>query len=45
MKGIRNEKRYGLGLSIAKAIVLKNNGTISIDYKEGYTIFEVELPI
>ncbi len=41
----RNEKRYGLGLSIAKATVLKNNGTISVDYKEGYTIFEVELPI
>ena len=41
----RNEKRYGLCLSIAKATVLKNNGTISIDYKEGYTIFEVELPI
>ena len=41
----RNEKRYGLGLSIAKAAVLKNNGTIVVDYKDGYTIFEVELPI
>lgn len=41
----RNEKRYGLGLSIAKATVLKNNGTITVDYKNGYTIFEVELPI
>ena len=41
----RNEKRYGLGLSIAKATVLKNNGTIAVDYKDGYTIFEVELPI
>lgn len=41
----RNEKRYGLGLSIAKAIVLKNNGTITVDYIDGYTIFEVELPI
>ena len=41
----RNEKRYGLGLSIAKATVLKNNGSITVDYKDGYTIFEVELPI
>ena len=41
----RNEKRYGLGLSIAKASVLKNNGTIQVDYKDGYTIFKVELPI
>ena len=40
----RNEKRYGLGLSIAKAIVLKNNGIILVDYKDGYTIFRVELP-
>ena len=41
----RNEKRYGLGLSIAKATVLKNKGSITVDYKDGYTIFEVELPI
>lgn len=41
----RNEKRYGLGLSIAQATVLKNNGTIQVDYKNGYTIFKVELPI
>ena len=41
----RNEKRYGLGLSIAKSTVLKNNGTISVDYKEGFTIFKVKLPI
>ncbi len=41
----RNEKRYGLGLSIAKAIVLKNNGTIEVDYINGYTIFKVELPL
>jgi len=41
----RNEKRYGLGLSIAKATVLKNNGTIQVDYKDGYTTFKVELPI
>ena len=41
----RDEKRYGLGLSIAKAVVLKNNGTIQIDYKNGYTIFTVKLPL
>ena len=41
----RNEKRYGLGLSIAKATIIKNNGTISVDYKDGYTIFTVELPL
>ena len=41
----RSESRYGLGLSIAKAIVLKNNGTITVDYKDGYTIFEVVLPL
>ena len=41
----RNEKRYGLGLSIAKSTVLKNNGTISVDYREGFTIFKVKLPI
>ena len=41
----RNEKRYGLGLSIAKATVLKNNGTINVDYIDGYTVFRVELPL
>lgn len=41
----RNEKRYGLGLSIAKATVLKNNGSIKVDYIDGYTIFIVELPL
>lgn len=41
----RNEKRYGLGLSIARATVLKNKGSIYVDYKDGYTIFKVELPI
>ena len=40
----RKEKRYGLGLSIAKSLVLKNNGIIQVDYKDGYTIFIVELP-
>ena len=41
----RSESRYGLGLSIALSTVLKNNGTITVDYKDGYTIFEVVLPI
>ena len=41
----RNEKRYGLGLSIAKAIVIKNKGAIQVDYKDGFTIFTVELPL
>ncbi len=41
----RNEKRYGLGLAIAKATVLKNNGTIQVDCKYGYTTFTVELPL
>ena len=41
----RSESRYGLGLSIASSIVLKNNGSIEVDYKDGYTIFEVVLPI
>ena len=41
----RNELRYGLGLSIAKSTVEKNNGTIFVDYKDGYTVFTVELPI
>ena len=41
----RNEKRYGLGLSIAKSTILKNNGTIHVDYKDGFTIFKVNLPL
>ena len=41
----RNEKRYGLGLAIAKSTVIKNNGTIKVDYKDGYTIFSVKLPL
>lgn len=41
----RNEKRYGLGLAIAKSTVLKNNGTIMVDYLDGYTIFSVKLPL
>ena len=38
----RNEKRYGLGLAIAKSTVEKYKGTIEVDYKDGYTIFRVK---
>lgn len=37
----RVEKRYGLGLSIAKAIIEKYNGKITVDCKDGFTIFKV----
>ena len=39
----RSEKRYGLGLSIAKGIVEKYNGTISVSCKDGFTSFIVKL--
>lgn len=39
----REEKRYGLGLSIAKATCEKYNGTIEVDYKDGYTIFRIKI--
>ena len=41
----RQEKRYGLGLSIASSIVNRYSGTISVDCKNGLTIFTVKLPI
>ncbi len=41
----RNEKRYGLGLAIAKATVKKYNGNIKVLYKDGFTIFKVNLQI
>lgn len=41
----RNEKRYGLGLSIAKATIEKYHGKITVDYKDGFTIFKVTIPI
>ena len=37
----RSEKRYGLGLSIAKGIVEKYNGIISVSCKDGFTSFIV----
>ena len=41
----RNEKRYGLGLAIAKSTVQKYKGTIDVDCKDGFTIFKTKLPI
>lgn len=40
----RNEKRYGLGLAIAKASVEKYNGKIEVECKDGITVFSVILP-
>ena len=37
----RNEKRYGLGLSIAKELVNKYKGTIKASSKDGFTTFTV----
>ncbi len=36
---------YGLGLPIAKAIVLKHHGTIEVNCPEGYVVFTVCLPL
>ena len=41
----RDEKRYGLGLAIAKSTVIKYNGQIDVECKEGITCFKVILPI
>lgn len=40
----RNEKRYGLGLSIAKSTAEKYKGNIEVSYKNGFTIFKVTIP-
>ena len=40
----RNEKRYGLGLAIAKSVVEKYNGEIKVNCKDGITTFTVKLP-
>lgn len=39
----RSEKRYGLGLAIAKRIVDKYKGEIKINSKDGFTSFVVKL--
>ena len=40
----RSEKRYGLGLAIAKSTVQKYNGKIEVSYKNGFTVFKVSIP-
>ena len=40
----REEKRYGLGLAIAKSTVQKYKGTIGVDCIDGYTTFKVKIP-
>ena len=40
----KNAPHYGLGLSIAQAIVLAHGGAISAAYKNGKAIFTVQLP-
>lgn len=40
----RKEKRYGLGLAIAKSTIEKYKGKIEIVYKDNSTIFKVTLP-
>lgn len=40
----RNEKRYGLGLAIAKSTIEKYNGKIEVFYKDNFTVFRVTIP-
>lgn len=40
----RNEKRYGLGLAIAKSIVEKYKGKIEVTYEKGFTVFKIMIP-
>ena len=39
----RKEKRYGLGLAIAKSTVQRYNGNIDVLYRDGFTIFRVSI--
>lgn len=41
----RSEKRYGLGLAIAKSTVQKYKGKIEVLYKDNFTIFKVIIPV
>lgn len=40
----RKEKRYGLGLAIAKSTLQKYNGKITVEYQDNFTIFQVKIP-
>lgn len=40
----RKEKRYGLGLAIAKTTIEKYKGKIDVGYKDNFTIFKVIIP-
>lgn len=40
----RDEKRYGLGLAIAKSTIEKYNGKIEVFYKDNFTVFKVTIP-
>lgn len=40
----RNEKRYGLGLAIAKSTIEKYNGKIEVFYRDNFTVFKVTIP-
>lgn len=41
----RKEKRYGLGLAIAKSTVEKYSGNIEVDCRDGVTVFRVWIPV